>query len=143
MRILKSIFLATALATTFIGQGTSDLCLAEAQSTAPKSDTIPARDSATSQEDISLTNRCIEGGKEKIYCLCVTKILKNEMNLREYRGAAALYQKQASKPKLIKKGYTNSEIKLINARSQRLTSENNFRTLCDEAETYFSAATED
>jgi len=39
-----------------------------------QTDSMPARDAVTSAEDIMLTNSCIEGGKEKIYCLCKTKI---------------------------------------------------------------------
>jgi len=142
MKVLKLALPAVIfIALTFTG-GTSDMSWAEAQATTSIPDTIAARDTATPREDITLTNSCIENGKEKIYCLCVTKIFKNEMTLREYRGAVALYPKQNSDVGLSEQGYSEAELITISKLSKILSSEKQFRTRCDEAETYFSAATE-
>lgn len=142
MRILKLALPAAILTTLFLTSGTENLSWAEAQASTPVSDPIAARDAATSREDITLTNNCIENGKEKIYCLCVTKIFKNEMTLREYRAAVELYQQQDIDISLAERGYSTAELSSISTLSQKLSSEDTFRTLCDEAETYFSAATE-
>ena len=142
MRVLK-LALPAVIATTLMFMGGSpNLSWAEAQASASVSDSIAARDAATSYEDITLTNNCIEKGKEKIYCLCVTKIFKNKMTLREYRAAVQLYQQQDADMSLAERGYSTAEINSISTLSQSLSSEESFRTLCDEAETYFSAATE-
>lgn len=142
MRILKLALPAVILTTLLFTGGTTNLSWAEAQATASVSDSMAARDASTSREDITLTNNCIEGGKEKIYCLCVTKIFKNKMTLREYRAAVQLYQQQDTDVSLAERGYSADELISISTLSQSLSSEESFRTLCDEAETYFSAKTE-
>jgi len=142
MRVLKLALPAAMLTAILFSGGTASVSWAEAQASTPVTDSMPARDAATSREDITLTNSCIENGMEKIYCLCVTKIFKNEMTLREYRGAVALYNQQVSNTNLAKQGYSETEVSSINTLSQTLSSEETFRTLCDEAETYFSAATQ-
>jgi len=57
---------------------------------------VLARDAATSRNDIDLTNSCIEAGESKEHCLCVTKVFKYEMSLREYKAAIKLYQSALS-----------------------------------------------
>ena len=142
MKILKLVLPAVILTTFLFTGGTENMTWAEAQASTHVSDSIAARDAATSREDITLTNNCIEGGNEKIYCLCVTKIFKNKMTLREYRAAVELYQQQDTNIALTERGYSTAELNSISTLSQKLSSEGTFRTLCDEAETYFSAATE-
>jgi len=142
MRILKLALPAAILTTILFTGKTTDISWAEAQASTPVTDVIAARDTATPREDIMLTNSCIEDGMEKIYCLCVTKIFKNEMTLREYRGAVSLYQQQDSNAGLTEQGYSAAELSAINTLSQKLSSESKFRTRCDEAETYFAATTE-
>lgn len=142
MRILKLALPAAILTTLLFTGGATNSSWAEAQASTPVSDSIAAREAATSREDITLTNSCIENGNEKIYCLCVTKIFKNKMTLREYRAAVELYQQQDTNIRLTERGYSTAELRSISTLSQKLSSEGTFRTLCDEAETYFSAATE-
>lgn len=142
MRVLKSTLLAATLTILILVGGAKNISWAEAQASTPVSGSLSARDAATSREDITLTNNCIERGKEKIYCLCVTKIFKNEMTLREYRAAVELYQEQDINNDLVKQGYSKTELSSIASLSQKLSSERTFRTLCDKAETYFSAASE-
>ena len=142
MRVLKLALPATILTALLFTGGTANMTWAEAQASTPISDSIAARDTATSREDITLTNSCIEGGNEKIYCLCITKIYKNKMTLREYRAAVELYQQQDRDHNLTERGYSTAELSSISTLSQKLSSERTFRTLCDEAETYFSAKTE-
>lgn len=140
MRTLKLALPAAIFTAILFTGGTKDNNWAEAQASTPITDSIPARDAATSREDIALTNSCIENGKEKLYCLCVTKIFKHQMTLRQYRGAAAIYKKEDATVNLSKQGYSADEVSLIKALQYDLTSENMFRTRCDKAETYFLAA---
>ena len=142
MKILKLALPAAVLTAILFAAGISDNSWAEAQASTAITDAMAARDAATPSEDIALTNNCIENGMEKIYCVCVTKIFKNEMTLREYRGAVVLYRQQASISDLTQRGYSEAELGAITSRSAELSSEDKFRTRCDEAETYFSAASE-
>ena len=142
MRVLKLALPATILVAILFTNGTTGISWAEAQASTPVTDSMPARDTATPKEDVVLTNSCIENGKEKIYCLCVTKIFKNEMTLREYRGAAALYPQQDSDVHLTQQGYSEVELESINTLSKKLSSEDQLRVRCDRAETYFADATE-
>jgi hypothetical protein len=145
MRVLKLALSAAMLTTMLFTGGTSDVSWAEAQASTPITDSAPARDVATSHEDIALTNSCIENGKEKVYCLCITKIFKHEMSLRQYRGAISLYGQDDSSDAqnhLTKQGYSKNESGLIKALSSDLTSEDLFRTRCDKAENYFAAASD-
>jgi len=142
MRVLKLALPATILVAILFTDGTAGISWAEAQASTAVTDSMPARDTATPKEDVVLTNSCIENGKEKIYCLCVTKIFKNEMTLREYRGATALYPQRKSDVHLTQQGYSEVELESINTLSKELSSEDQFRVRCDKAETYFAAATE-
>lgn len=142
MRDLKFALPAAMLTAILFTGGTETISWAEVQAATPVADTMPARDAATSREDIALTNSCIENGKEKIYCLCVTKIFKYEMTLREYRGAAALYPQRDSDVHLTQQGYSEVELESINTLSKKLSSEDQLRVRCDRAETYFADATE-
>ena len=142
MIILKWTLPAAILTTLLMSSGLAEKSWADTQTSTPATDSMPARDAATSPEDIALTNSCIEGGKEKIYCLCVTKIFKNEMTLREYRGAAALYPQRDSDVHLTQQGYSEVELESINTLSKKLSSEDQLRVRCDRAETYFADATE-
>lgn len=145
MKLLKLALPASILTAILFTGGTSDKSWAEAQASTLITDSMPARDASTSGEDIKLTNNCIENGKEKLYCLCVTKIFKHEMTLRQYRGAISLYGKPditEAQSRLVEKGYSVNEAGLIKALSTDLASENMFRTRCDKAETYFSVTSE-
>ena len=142
MRVLKLALPAVVLTPILLAGGGTDISWAEAQASTPVVDSKSARDATTPREDITLTNSCIEAGKEKIYCLCVTKIFKNEMTLREYRAAVEIYKAVDTDSELGQQGYSPSELSSVRLLSQKLSSEKTFRTLCDEAETYFSAATE-
>ena len=142
MRILKLALPAAILTAILFTGGTSDNNWAEAQASTPITDSAPARDVSTSGEDIALTNSCIDGGKEKIYCLCVTKIFKNEMTLRQYRGVVALYKTENAKDSLAQQGYSDAEVNSINNLKRDLSSDDMFRTRCDKAETYFAASSQ-
>lgn len=142
MRVLKLALPAAILTAILFTGGTSNNSWAEAQASTPITDSAPARDVATSSEDISLTNSCIDDGMEKLYCLCVTKIFKNEMTLRQYRGAVALYKTEDAKNSLAEQGYSPAELSSIDALRRDLSSEDMFRARCDEAETYFAAASQ-
>jgi len=139
MRLLKLALPVAVFTGILFTGGMAGQSQAEAQASQIVSDTMPAREIATPAEDIALTNSCIEGGKEKFYCVCKTKIFKNEMSLRDYRGAVALYEANPS-AKLTEMGYDAAEITLINEKSKELTDDDMFRTRCDTAETFFAAS---
>ena len=141
MRLLKYALPMAVFGAVLMTGGTAGNSSAEAQSNLTMPDTMPARDAATPAEDIALTNSCIEAGQEKIYCVCKTKIFKNEMNLRDYRGAVALQEKGAE-ARLTKMGYDAREIIHITDLSDILVNDEKFRTRCHEAETFFAVATE-
>ena len=143
MRVLKLAVLAALFTPILsIGDGSKHTW---AQASALTSDYDPARDIATSYEDMTLTNSCIENGQEKIYCLCVTKIFKHEMTLRQYRGAIAMYNEEddsEAQNRLSPQGFSDKEAGLIKALSKDLSSEDKFRTRCEKAETYFAIQAE-
>ncbi|MDB2438158.1 hypothetical protein N9W89_05540 [Hellea sp.] len=144
MRLFKQILPAAILSAIFFLGGEADIFVAQAQASTPVSDSAPARDVSTPSEDMALTNSCMDNGKEKVYCLCVTKIYKHKMTLRQYRGAVALYQDRASaEDKLYSEGYSQDDIRSISAFKKDLSSEAKFRMRCDRAEIYFAAASQD
>jgi len=110
-------------------------------------DNILARDAATSRNDIDLTNSCIEAGKSKTYCLCVTKIFKHKMSLRQYKAATILYQsmvsseptaRSATKMSLKQLGYADTEITNVDNLQRNLLDETTLHNRCAVADTYFS-----
>lgn len=110
-------------------------------------ETLSARDAATSRYDISLTNSCIEAGKSKQHCLCLTKIFKYEMSLREYKAATKLYQSMVSseptarsvtKISLHQLGYVESEITTVDNLQRNLAKNSQFENLCATADSYFN-----
>ncbi|WP_409432182.1 hypothetical protein ACJ3XI_08155 [Litorimonas sp. RW-G-Af-16] len=119
--------------------------LAEAAATQVEDDLTPARDLPTAREDLTLTNQCIDDGKDKTECLCVTTVLKYELSLREYRVASQIYtakpntNQSAIKMTLAQQGYTDEEISRLSRFTSNLTSESDFSARCSEAQTYFKA----
>ncbi|WP_026940730.1 hypothetical protein [Hellea balneolensis] len=143
MKLIKRAFLVISLSAILFANGTHDPTWAQEQIVPAITGSTPARTVQTSAEDITLTNSCIESGKEKIYCLCVTKIFKNEMSVHEYRGAVSLYgQENNSSPILENNNYSQTDINEIKARMKDLSTEKMFRTRCNRAEIYFASATE-
>lgn len=143
MKILKTAFLAISFSAILFANEPHGHILAQNQVAPTITGLTPARTVQTSAEDITLTNSCIESGKEKIYCLCVTKIFKNEMTLDQYRAAASIYgQENNIIPSLQRNNDAETDISAIKARIKDLSTEKMFRTRCDRAEIYFASATE-
>lgn len=66
--------------------------VATASSIAPEiAQTTPARDIDTYEYDRRITNDCVEAGQDKTLCLCVTQVLKYELNFGDYQSAALQY----------------------------------------------------
>lgn len=148
MSLLKLILPATILLGVLTSGGTMNKSEAQAQASTPVTDTMPAKDAATSRDDISLTNSCIEAGEKKAHCVCVTNIFKHEMTLREYRAAISLYSGMrseeptalsAARMSLKAQGYSGDEILSIDMLHRRLSSKDGFKDRCDMAASYFSA----
>lgn len=112
----------------------------------PASDITAARDAKTFQNDLSLTNRCIEAGETKAECICVTRILKYELNLRDYKIAAQLYPFQISTTQkdvnasLLKAGYKTHDIDHVVNITRGLTQASDFQSRCQDSQLYFSGA---
>lgn len=119
----------------------------EATTLQPVGDHISARDQQTFDQDLSLTNACVKSGQNKTECLCVTRVLKYELNLREYRIASQLYTHQSPdahrvvKLSLIQQGYKDEEIDRLSRYSNKLTEASNFQMRCQEAQAYFTNGT--
>ncbi len=143
MKILKTAFLAFFFSAILFANEPHGHILAQNQVAPTITGITPARSVQTSTEDITLTNSCIESGKEKIYCLCVTKIFKNEMTLDQYRAAASLYSQESHIiPNLLNNSNSETDISVIEARIKDLLAEKMFRDRCNRAEIYFASATE-
>ena len=117
-----------------------------AQASTPVSDNISARDAATSREDIKLTNSCIEAGQAKEHCLCITKVFKHDLSLREYVAAIKLYEtsknqdptsSSAAKLSLRQIGYKDQEITVIDGLQRRLSDISGLEQRCAVATAYF------
>jgi len=149
MRLLKFILPVGIMLGAISNGGTLDTDFAQAQASTPVTDTMPARDAATSRDDINLTNSCIESGEKKAHCVCVTNIFKHEMTLREYRAAVSLYSAMKSteptalssaRMSLKAQGYTGDEILSIDIMHRRLSGKDGFKDRCAMAVSYFAAA---
>ncbi len=117
-----------------------------AQAATPINESTSARDAATSREDIKLTNSCIEAGQAKEHCVCVTKIFKHDMSLREYLAAIKLYttsksddptRNSAAKLSLRQIGYNEQEITMIDGLQRRLSNISGLEKRCAVATAYF------
>ncbi len=140
---LSFVFLASFLAISSGFKTEQSMALAATSVNEP----LSARDAATSRYDINLTNSCIESGKSKQHCLCVTKIFKYEMSLRDYKAATKLYQSMVSteptarsvtKIALQQLGYVDSEITTVDNLQRNLSKNAQFESLCAMADTYFN-----
>ena len=151
MSFLKLILPASVLLCVMASGGTFDRADAQAQASTPIADTMPARDAATSRDDINLTNSCVESGEKKAHCVCVTNIFKHEMTLREYRAAVALYSGirsneptalSAARMSLKAQGYSGDEILSIDMMHRRLSEKAGFKDRCAMAASYFAQSAE-
>ncbi len=119
--------------------------VAQAATRQVEDDLAEARDQPTFQQDLSLTNSCIEGGRDKTECLCVTRVLKYELSLREYRLASQIFARPAPQEQsalrltLMQQGYEDEEIGRLSSYTGKLTSASNFQNRCAEANAYFTA----
>jgi len=121
---------------------------AEAQASTLITDATAARDAHTYPDDIMLTNSCIESGDQKEHCLCVTKIFKHEMTVRQYHAAAYIYASfkstkstalMSAKMSLKQQGYSDSEITAIHKMNARLSGVDGFKARCTAAQGYFAS----
>lgn len=145
--IAISALIGLALAWT----GASHIPSAEAQA-APslkpvaKGDVL-ARDVSTFTEDLRLTNECVDSGVGKTECLCVTRVLKYELSLREYRAASLIYaapiksgERRAKKIDLMSRGYSQTEITAVDSLTRNLTKQADFVSRCSEAAEWFDVS---
>ncbi|MEM7730259.1 MAG: hypothetical protein AAF311_13480 [Pseudomonadota bacterium] len=102
---------------------------------APSPAMLAARHADTYAEDIALTNQCVRDGGGKATCLCVTKILKHELNLRDYGDAVAGYVRPETasralrKPELVAASHTQPVF--------ALTASPDFAQRCAAADWFF------
>jgi len=107
-----------------------------------------ARDTATQNTDITLTNKCVENGYDKHYCLCITHIFKHALTVREYKAAMHLYTAQShknpsalmgAKLTLSRQNYDPREILAIDAMQRQLTDDPGFENRCQTATRFFAS----
>lgn len=148
MTLLRTVLLLICLATMATLGGEFRLGQSSAQASTPMDETMPAKDAATSRADIRLTNSCIDAGLGKEHCICVTKVFKHELSLREYMAAISLYESgqnkditasSAAKISLRQRGYKDPEINMIDGLQRRLSKASNVENMCPIASAYFDA----
>lgn len=146
MTRLRAVFLLLFLAVMVTLNGGIQFGQTSAQASTPITENLSARDAATSRADIALTNSCIEAGQTKDYCLCVTKVLKYQMSLREYMAAVKLYPngfnsdptaRSALKISLRQSGYNDQEITNIENFQSQLLERTNLKQQCEMASAYY------
>ncbi len=107
---------------------------------------IMARNTNTVSYDVKLANACVSSGRNKTDCICVTRIFKHRMTLREYKTAVPLYAAEKSpersaisaiKMTLNKSGIGDADINAIDALQRKLANSPHFDQICAEASTYF------
>lgn len=144
----KLIMTSAIAAAMLFGLGSQMFPTVEAQAapTQITNDLAPAKDLATFREDLALTNNCIETGRNKSECLCVTRVLKYELSLRDYRLASQLFAHSASapdQPKFIQalsdQGYADADVTRISRVTTALTQAKDFQNRCSMADSYFKA----
>ncbi|MGJ8561870.1 MAG: hypothetical protein ACSHX3_16765 [Litorimonas sp.] len=64
---------------------------------------VPAKHTLTQREDIEIANHCADGGGKKDACLCVVKVLKYDLNIRDYRKIAARVRPDEDAPRPLPK----------------------------------------
>jgi len=99
-----------------------------------------ARDAATHINDKRLTNNCIESGYNKTECLCLTRIFKYELSLKDYETMAVIFDDTESNVQtLLSYGYNRSKLNKLKVLSETLSKSADFTSRCAKAETYYSA----
>ena len=103
------------------------------------SDDGMARSADTVADDLRLINRCIDNGRSKAECLCVTQVMKYEMTLTDYRRAARAYTLQAS---VVTRGQNvqAEPAKRVEGDISAMVSAPNFEYRCAAARDYFARA---
>jgi len=102
---------------------------------------LKARDAMTYEDDKRLTNSCIEGGQDKTDCLCLTRIFKYELSLRDYKAVSFMFNQDINNmtPKLLKSGFSSTEISKLKNLEKTVQKSADFRSRCFNAKTYYSA----
>ena len=103
-----------------------------------------ARDAKTFESDKALVAACQKTGQDKAVCVCLTHVMKYEMNLKTYRAATRLYgqpiDRIALHRKLQAEGYEASEIETAENMERSLITAANFAPRCADAKAYYRAS---
>lgn len=109
---------------------------------------MPARNAATHDDDLRITNQCVEAGETKEACLCVTHILKYEMSIGEYAKTAAQFapsQPEGTGPAVIEASIETDPVSDLQRRQmvtafRTITTSSDFAQRCGVASRYFERA---
>jgi hypothetical protein len=100
-----------------------------------------ARNANTYAEDVALTNQCVRDGGGKAVCVCVTKVMKYELPLTEYRALVSGYAQPAPVSRYgARLQRASHRAAPVPAEVQHLTASRDFGTRCQQAHGYFFPA---
>jgi len=88
---------ASALVALFAINSGAEAGTTQALVTSNPASLVPAKLVPTDMEDRQITNHCIEAGRQKADCVCVTKIMKYELSVGDYRNIASRVKPSESK----------------------------------------------
>lgn len=95
--IIAAPFAAPALIALFAINSGAEAATTQALVTSNPASFVPAKLVSTDMEDRQITNHCIEAGRSKADCVCVTKVMKYELSVGDYRNIAARVKPSESK----------------------------------------------
>lgn len=144
--IFQKHFFGCALLAAF---GFTFLKLTMPHASAAYAQTIPAitiktpraRDANTFETDRALDATCRKSGQNNAVCLCLTHVMKYEMNLKPYRATPQLFgqpeDRSALHRKLYRKGYTKTDVEIAENMERSLITSEDFGLRCAEAKSYY------
>lgn len=95
--IIAAPFAASALIALFAINPGAEAGTTQTFVTSDPASFVPAKFVPTDMEDRHITNHCIEAGRQKADCVCVTKIMKYELSVGDYRDIANRVKPSESK----------------------------------------------
>lgn len=86
--IIAAPFAASALIALFAINSGAEAGTTQTLVTSDPASFVPAKLVPTDMENRHITNHCIEAGRTKADCVCLTKIMKYELSVGDYRNIA-------------------------------------------------------
>jgi hypothetical protein len=106
---------------------------------------IPAKHALTHKEDIDVANHCADGGGQKDNCLCLVKVLKHELTIRDYRAIATRIRpdEDAPRPLSIERYRQDLPLTPLDPIISTLLTSPDLSQRCETADQFYSQQTSD